>query len=850
MNALYEILTDVDFGLGLSPADVDTPSFVAAAETLYGEGLGFSYLLQHTVEAKSIVEDILEHTNGVLFQDQQGLLTFKLIRNDYDVATLPVFTRDNIIKFKSLERGAWSDTNNTVHVKYVDWENDFIETVAPAHDMGNIQMQSGQQNQITKKYPGARTQRTAAVLAQRLLNEVGYPLVRMTFDVNRDGEFIKPGDVVLVTDLDYQIEDMPVRITEVNIGNAGNTNVTLSGVQDVYANPLYIHAPSGTNDREDSSPSTGVEPADISQVRGLTAYERTQITDESSTAPVRSFHEVTRGLDNNDQFKVARLNAGFGDYDYVTDYIGMTGVAVTALFQGDGRPVNTATGQPWRTGNPLVAESDTHLTVGLPSNSAYCQAPQYAAGAEHAKSWAVPFGDTDTDNVGDYAGLPFASDQRIFQHDISVGTHWVVGVDENLGQGVFTNHYDNWDRQYTDALGVSTPGEKPSFPGYVSTNGGAPPIGSGVWLCTKSGTFYPSHVAALTKTATGKLDGLGSQTALIFNEPEDASDPNAAWFRWLRDITTQPERLPLLGLASYSDGRSITNQSIEEIRSTGAGLCKVGEEFIAFTTMDTTPFDANGGGDGLDPSQTVQDVEQGGAQYNGDQSLAFAGLTGIYRGMFDTDIVDHTQEETVWFLSGAEKPIGTDELDENTAYTFKHITRGLGDVLDINLATPVTLPSSDLRRYQRPLRPSDVAVQGNHGALSHGVNTDFDDLVVTWVDQGTDALTVLTQDESGGSIDAANVQVLCSFYFFRNGGWLLWDSQTVVDGVGTVTALYADLRTAYGNQAAVPTPGSGTTTDIPCKVVLSKTDTSNPSDTQAALAQPERLFTAWAQDPI
>ena len=843
MNVLYEILTDSDFGLGMLPANLDVPSFVAAASTLAEEDLGFSYLLQSATEAKTAVEDILEHCNAALFQNQEGLLTVKLIRKDYDAAAIPAFDRNNIIKFKSLERGAWSDTNNTVHVKYVDWTQDFVETVAPAYDLGNIQMSGGQQNLITKKYPGARNETTASVLAQRLLNEVGYPLVRMTFDANREAEFLKPGDVISVTDDDYNFDAMPVRITEINIGNAANTNVTISGVQDVYSHPAYVNF-HGSADRIDGSPTTGAVPAESIELRGLTYYERNVFHADNGYYPTRTWVEIMPGNRTNDQFKIARLNTATGQYDFVSDYIQMPPTAQT-IFTGDARPYDPNTGTWYREGNSLVAKSDTHVVGGLPLGTGYCVGPstENTFGTNPTR----PLNDPevpDTYGAGNHYGWHAPHPYDTAQNHAAEGTYCVIGRGSAGARA-------NWNK---DALLSITGGDLDNIQaGYCAIHPnywwGAPPVGSDVYYVERSGIFQPHELETMPKLSSGGIDGNGTQVCWR-DEPRESLNSSLARFRYIRTVGVQPELFPTIQIADFTEGSAITNQTVEEIRANGYGIIKVDDEFMAYTTIDTVAATGDNGW-GLNTDQTNQDIEQGGST-DVQSDTVFAGLGGLYRGLFDTDIVDHDTDATVWFISAAVTPWEGDDVDENTDYTYKHVTRGLGEVLPLDDASPEPMTDTKLRRYERPLRVSDIAAvpstdpAGLHGVKSHDADFGFDDPNFTYIDQAKDDVLVLTQDEDNMLSPSGTVEVTATFYVRRPelGNWYAFQTEVVPEGTNSVTALYENCRLARGWE----TPGVG---DLPsdagneqalCKVVFSKNDSANPTDTEYALFEPSREF--------
>jgi hypothetical protein len=117
---LLEILTDNVWGLGRASGLIDLDSFYAAAITLKTEELGMSMMLDNPADAQGVIADILRHIDGVIYTDPStGLITLKLIRDDYDPDTLPVFDESNIDKLE-FTRGSWSETKNIAKILYID----------------------------------------------------------------------------------------------------------------------------------------------------------------------------------------------------------------------------------------------------------------------------------------------------------------------------------------------------------------------------------------------------------------------------------------------------------------------------------------------------------------------------------------------------------------------------------------------------------------------------------------------------------------------------------------------------------------------------------------------------------
>ncbi len=366
MNVLYTILTDNDYGLGIAESAIDLNSFVAAAEILSDEGLGFSYLMQRTTEASKVIQELKDHCNCTLFQNLDGVFEVKLIRDDYTLSEVPSFDGSNIISVDNVARTAWTKTSNSCRVEYVNWANNFVATSAIAHDMGNIEMQSGQHNVVKKKFPGCRDAASAAFLAQRSLNEFSTPLVNLQMTTNRDGFLLNPGDIIKVTDADYGLDETPIRITEVTRGNSDTVSVKIKGVEDFFGTPAYINFVGGGDSLAVGATDAPTNPLGI-ELRGMTSWEYKKVGQSGELSnmegwdqpnhPVRIHAYMHHGSAQYPQFQFAYQNQDTNNYELDGTPVSMTPSLVSqAPLDTDASPGMAE----WKFGR----ESDTYIANG------------------------------------------------------------------------------------------------------------------------------------------------------------------------------------------------------------------------------------------------------------------------------------------------------------------------------------------------------------------------------------------------------------------------------------------------------------------------------------------------------
>lgn len=235
-HIIYECLTNTDWGMGAPATAIDVPAFESAAVTLHGEGFGLSMIWTQQSTIESFISEVLDHIEAVLFVNpMNGLLTLKLIRDDYSIPALPVFTPDNAIVSK-FGRKLWGETINEIVVTFTNPKNEAEETVI-AQDLANIEAQGGIVSD-GRNYYGVRVRSLATKLAHRDLRAASTPLASCDIEVNRAAWNLLPGQCVVLHSPDDGIDSMVMRVGPVDYGKPGDATVRASLVEDIFSLPL------------------------------------------------------------------------------------------------------------------------------------------------------------------------------------------------------------------------------------------------------------------------------------------------------------------------------------------------------------------------------------------------------------------------------------------------------------------------------------------------------------------------------------------------------------------------------------------------------------------------------------
>ncbi|WP_269915576.1 phage tail protein [Acinetobacter sp. HY1485] len=236
-HIIRECLVNDVWGMGKPESEINDESFKTAADTLYAEQLGMSITWTQESAIESFLEQIRNHINAVIYEDPStGLTVLKLIRDDYDEASLVILNESDISEVTEFQRATFSELINQVTVTYTN--------VATGED-GTITVQDtalvSMQNSINSKsveYKGFSNINNAGRVAMRDLKVLATPLISAEIKVKRSvARNFRQGDVFKWDWKDYNVNSVVMRVLAVDLGNGKNNSVTVTCTQDIFAMP-------------------------------------------------------------------------------------------------------------------------------------------------------------------------------------------------------------------------------------------------------------------------------------------------------------------------------------------------------------------------------------------------------------------------------------------------------------------------------------------------------------------------------------------------------------------------------------------------------------------------------------
>lgn len=245
---IYELLTNDEWGFAFDPATIDTTEFLTAADTIFFEDNGFSFLMDNPLEALAFLQELERQIDGLVFFDRTlGKWTINLTRGGYDIDLVPQIDSTvgtgNVEQVTDFTRGTWDETVNQVRVKFSDRKRDYESTFVMSPDLGNHRIQGGEVVSVQLNFPGVKDGDLAAEISARELKALSVPLAKAGVVVDRSLHALKPGEPVAYTDPVLGLVKFPMRVMGMDFGDLENNRIHLTLVQDVFEKATQIVAP-------------------------------------------------------------------------------------------------------------------------------------------------------------------------------------------------------------------------------------------------------------------------------------------------------------------------------------------------------------------------------------------------------------------------------------------------------------------------------------------------------------------------------------------------------------------------------------------------------------------------------
>lgn len=238
---LHELLSNFDWGVILPGSEVlltgtaADGALRAVGEQVATEGLGMSWIIRRPMRAEEIIDEIQQHVDGYFRADLvDGQYKIFLTRPAGDPANSgpgPLFDEDNskLINYSSV---TWEETQGSLRLRFPNRANEYSDTWAGAHDLGNERIR-GKRDPATIKPPTVMTASVANKYVARTHRVLAYPLSKVELETDRAGADLDVGDCFRFTRASLGITAQPYRVIQVDDSD-DNSSVRIAGSLDIF----------------------------------------------------------------------------------------------------------------------------------------------------------------------------------------------------------------------------------------------------------------------------------------------------------------------------------------------------------------------------------------------------------------------------------------------------------------------------------------------------------------------------------------------------------------------------------------------------------------------------------------
>lgn len=215
-------------------------SFQAAADLFFTEKLGLSPRFNGTGSVEQDRLDVERHADCVSFRSRQtGKIEIKPIRNDYNPIDLPVLDSSIVLEWGNLEREIASETPNQLTVVYTKRKNGETASVTRTNIAG-VRRSGRVIPAEPVEYPACTVEELATRLCLRDLSVQVRPLLSGTLVLAYFPPDLDIGEPFIINEPKLKIENLVVRIVEVQEGDGTDNSVTVRVTEDRYALPSDV----------------------------------------------------------------------------------------------------------------------------------------------------------------------------------------------------------------------------------------------------------------------------------------------------------------------------------------------------------------------------------------------------------------------------------------------------------------------------------------------------------------------------------------------------------------------------------------------------------------------------------
>lgn len=240
MNAshiVYECYTNPLWGRGWTPSRLDENSFVYAANTLCNEGFGLALIWYRKEDIDVFIQKVCDLVGGLTYTDREtGKVVFKLIRADYDLDDVPLYTPETGLLDITDDDSASSDNSYNEIIGTSTDPVTGLDFQVRAQNLAGFQSQ-GAVSSMDRDYKGIPTKALLSRVVLRDLRAMASGLKKYNVTLDRRAWRVTPGSVIRISHPGRGLQNVVLRVGEIDDGNMVNGAIKIKAAIDVFGLP-------------------------------------------------------------------------------------------------------------------------------------------------------------------------------------------------------------------------------------------------------------------------------------------------------------------------------------------------------------------------------------------------------------------------------------------------------------------------------------------------------------------------------------------------------------------------------------------------------------------------------------
>ena len=312
-HIIYAVINGNVWVGGIGGATINETSFIAAADTLYDEGLGLGFKWSSSISRKDFLADVCSHIQGnISTNPKTGEWEITLVRDDLVVEDLVELNEFNCKVIEWSTRGL-ADTVNEVIVTYTRPDNGKPDTISVS-DTSNV-IQQGRTVTQEIEYLGCHDPDLAAKLGYRDLALLSQPLDKVSIEANRVASSLTPGKAFVLNFPTIGFENKVFRVVQRSEGSIISGGIALDCIEDVFtAADASIVSAQPDLWVDPSQEAEDIENVYITEMPYYELFSTTLQSDRDEWEPETGFVQTFALAPNQDSFEYLVLDTSADEF--------------------------------------------------------------------------------------------------------------------------------------------------------------------------------------------------------------------------------------------------------------------------------------------------------------------------------------------------------------------------------------------------------------------------------------------------------------------------------------------------------------------------------------------------------